>query len=71
MRRCDVGLYRIDGKYDAAEPLYERALAIQEKVIEGEAMHGNQLWQPFAVFMARDGAAWTFRSVRISGLAFK
>jgi tetratricopeptide (TPR) repeat protein len=40
-------------------------------MIEGEAVHGNQLWQPFAVFMARDGAEWTLRSVKLTGLAFK
>jgi tetratricopeptide (TPR) repeat protein len=40
-------------------------------MIEGEATHGNQLWQPFAVFMARDGGEWTLRSVKTSGLAFK
>jgi tetratricopeptide (TPR) repeat protein len=40
-------------------------------LIEGEAMHGNQLWQPFAVFMARDGAEWTLRAIKLAGLAFK
>ena len=42
--RPDVGdalsnlaaLYRFDGKYDAAEPLYRRALAIQENVSGGD-----------------------------------
>jgi tetratricopeptide (TPR) repeat protein len=40
-------------------------------MIEGEATHGNQLWQPFAVFMARDGAEWTLRSIKLAGLAWK
>jgi tetratricopeptide (TPR) repeat protein len=40
-------------------------------MIEGEAVHGNQLWQPFAVFMARDGGEWTLRSIKVAGLAFK
>jgi tetratricopeptide (TPR) repeat protein len=40
-------------------------------LIEGEAVHGNQLWQPFAMFMARDGAEWTLRSIKTTGLAFK
>jgi tetratricopeptide (TPR) repeat protein len=44
-----------------------------EKVmmIEGEATHGNQLWQPFAVFMVREDAEWTLRSINVSGLAWK
>jgi tetratricopeptide (TPR) repeat protein len=40
-------------------------------MIEGEAVHGNQLWQPFVIFMARDGAEWRMRSVETTGLAFK
>jgi tetratricopeptide (TPR) repeat protein len=40
-------------------------------MIEGEASHGNQLWQPFAVFMAREGGEWTLRSIKTAGLAFK
>ena len=40
-------------------------------MIEGEATHGNQLWQPFAVFMKRDRAEWTLRSIQLLGLAWK
>jgi tetratricopeptide (TPR) repeat protein len=40
-------------------------------MIEGEATHGNQLWQPFAVFMKREGAEWTLRSIHTLGLAWK
>ena len=40
-------------------------------MIEGEASHGNALWQPFAMFMAREGGEWTLRSINFSGLAFK
>jgi tetratricopeptide (TPR) repeat protein len=40
-------------------------------MIEGEATHGNQLWQPFAVFMKREGAEWTLRSINVLGIAWK
>jgi tetratricopeptide (TPR) repeat protein len=40
-------------------------------MIEGEAAQANQLWQPFVMFMARDGAEWTLRSIQLSGLAWK
>jgi tetratricopeptide (TPR) repeat protein len=40
-------------------------------MIEGEATHGNQLWQRFAVFMKRESAEWTLRSIHTLGLAWK
>jgi tetratricopeptide (TPR) repeat protein len=40
-------------------------------VIEGEATHGNALWQPFAAHMAREGDAWKLRSISLLGLAWK
>jgi tetratricopeptide (TPR) repeat protein len=39
--------------------------------IEGEATHGNGLWQPFAVQMARDGSEWKMRAITLRGLAWK
>jgi tetratricopeptide (TPR) repeat protein len=39
--------------------------------IEGEATHGNGLWQPFAVQMVRDGAEWKLRAITLRGLAWK
>jgi tetratricopeptide (TPR) repeat protein len=40
-------------------------------VIEGEATHGNDLWQPFAVQLVREGAEWKLRSISLLGLAWK
>jgi hypothetical protein len=39
--------------------------------IEGEAIHGNALWQPFSVRMVREPGEWTLRSVSLGGLAYK
>jgi tetratricopeptide (TPR) repeat protein len=39
--------------------------------IEGEATHGNGLWQPFAVQMVRDGTEWKLRAITLRGLAWK
>ena len=35
--------------------------------IEGEATHGNQLWQPFVVQMVREGVEWKLRSITVLG----
>ncbi len=40
-------------------------------VIEGEATHGNQLWQAFAAQMVRDGTEWKLRAISLLGLAWK
>jgi tetratricopeptide (TPR) repeat protein len=39
--------------------------------IEGEAVHGNGLWQPFSVQMLRDGGEWTMGTITLRGLAWK
>jgi tetratricopeptide (TPR) repeat protein len=39
--------------------------------IEGEATHGNALWQPFAVQMVPEGSGWKLRAISILGLAWK
>jgi tetratricopeptide (TPR) repeat protein len=39
--------------------------------LEGEATHGNGLWQPFSVQMVRDGGEWTMGTIALRGLAWK
>jgi tetratricopeptide (TPR) repeat protein len=40
-------------------------------VIVGEAMHGNDIWQPFEVDMAADGQVWKMRSIRVPPMAWR
>jgi tetratricopeptide (TPR) repeat protein len=45
--------------------------ATTELQIEGEAVHGNGLWQPFSVTMLPEGSEWKLRSIALLGLAWK
>ena len=49
----------------------EPAGATRRVVLEGEAVHGNDLWQTFAVEMSRDGDEWKLGGIRISGPVWK
>jgi hypothetical protein len=44
-------LYRRQGKYDQAEPLYQRALAIREKALGPEHPHTASLLKNYAALL--------------------
>jgi tetratricopeptide (TPR) repeat protein len=47
------------------------ARATTELRLEGEAIHGNGLWQPFSATMLPEGSEWKLRSIALLGLAWK
>jgi hypothetical protein len=40
-------------------------------VISGEAMHGNDIWQPFEVTLVTDGRFWKTREIRALPLPWR
>ena len=53
-----AALYQLLGRYEAAEPLYERALAIKEKALGREHPLVAQSLENYAILLRATGRNW-------------